>query len=214
MSKTIFKSHGFVIGIAALLFLGAGENVQASSVTESLKATIDQLIGVVTDPKYKDDRATRRTKMKGIIYPKFDFYEMGKRSLGRKSWTARTSEEKKAFVDIFGKLLENSYASKLESYSDEKIVYVDEILKGKFAMVKTEVVRKNDTIKIDYKLIRTKKEWLVFDIVIEGVSMIKNYRSQFAKIIHKNSFGGLMDKLNKKVQKLESKIEGEDSDKI
>jgi phospholipid transport system substrate-binding protein len=203
MKKIFFRNRLSVIGFSLVLILGAGKTVQASGITEGLKATIDQVINVVTDPQYKDDRATRRAKMKGIIFPKFNFLEMGKRSLGKKRWRERTPEERKAFVDVFGKLLENSYANKLENYSDEKINYIDEIVKGKYAMVKTEVVRKNDSINVDYKLIEGSNEWLVYDITVEGVSLIKNYRSQFGKIIHNDSFDALMDKLNAKVKKLE-----------
>jgi phospholipid transport system substrate-binding protein len=154
--------------------------------------------------------------MKGIIFPKFNFLVMGKRSLGKKHWKARTPEERRAFVDVFGKLLENSYANKLESFSDEKINYTDEIVKGKYAMVKTEVVRKNATINVDYKLIEGSSEWLVYDITVEGVSLIKNYRSQFGKVIHNNSFDTLMEKLNTKVKKLEAgnDVKEEDKDKI
>jgi phospholipid transport system substrate-binding protein len=217
MKKIFFRNRLSIIGISLVLILGASKAAQASGITEGLKATIDQVINVVTDPQYKDDRTTRRTKMKDIIFPKFNFLEMGKRSLGKKHWKERTPEERRAFVDVFGKLLENSYANKLESYSDEKINYVDEIVKGKYAMVKTEVVRKNSTINIDYKLIEGSSEWLVYDITVEGVSLIKNYRSQFGKVIHNDSFDILMEKLNTKVKKLEAgedDAKEEDKDKI
>lgn len=216
MYKIIPRNPWLVIGISFALILGAGKAVQASSITEGLKATIDQVISVVTDPQYQDDRQTRRAKMKGIIFPKFNFLEMGKRSLGSKRWKERSPEERKIFIDVFGKLLENSYANKLESYHDEKINYVDEIVKGKYAMVKTEVIRKNGTVNVDYKLIRGGGEWRVYDIVVEGVSMIKNYRSQFARIIHKDSFDTLMEKLNAKVDQLEDGQDGnqDDEDKI
>lgn len=216
MKKTFARNRWWVIGFSLILILGAGKTVQASGITEGLKATIDQVINVVTDPQYRNDRTTRRSKMKGIIFPKFNFVEMGKRSLGKKHWKKITPEERKAFVDVFGKLLENSYANKLENYSDEKINYVDEIVKGKYAMVKTEVVRKNDSINIDYKLIEGSSEWLIYDITVEGVSLIKNYRSQFGKVIHNDSFGVLMDKLNTKVKKLEAgnEVNEDDKDKI
>jgi phospholipid transport system substrate-binding protein len=204
MNKKFFRNRWWIIGFSLVLIFGAGKTVQASGITEGLKATIDQVIGVVTDPRYKNDRNTRRTKMKDIIFPKFNFVEMGKRSLGKKRWRERTPEERKAFVDVFGKLLENSYANKLESYSDEQINYIDEIVKGRYAMVKTEVVRKNGTVSVDYKLIESPNEWRVYDIVVEGVSLIKNYRSQFGKIIHNDSFDALMDKLNTKVKELEA----------
>lgn len=207
MKKIFFRNRWWVIGISLILILGAGKTVQASGITEGLKATIDQVIGVVTDPQYKDDRPTRRAKMKDLIFPKFNFVEMGKRSLGKKRWKERTPGERKAFVDLFGKLLENSYANKLESFSDEKIVYVDEIVKGRYAMVKTEVVRTNDTVSVDYKLIKSPEEWRVYDLVVEGVSLVKNYRSQFGKIIHNDSFDALMEKLNAKIKELEEDIE-------
>ena len=216
MYKIKLRNPWLVIGISFALILGAGKAVQASSITDGLKATIDQVISVVTDPQYQNDRQTRRAKMKSLIFPKFNFLEMGKRSLGSKRWKERSPEERKIFIDLFGKLLENSYANKLESYHDEKINYVDEIVKGKYAMVKTEVIRKNGTVNVDYKLIRGGGEWRVYDIVVEGVSMIKNYRSQFARIIHKDSFDTLMEKLNAKVDQLEDGQDGnqDDEDKI
>ncbi len=212
MKKTLFRSPWLTLGISFVLILGAGKTVQASGITDGLKSTIDQVINVVTDPQYKNDRPTRRAKMKSIIFPKFNFLEMGKRSLGSKRWKERSPDERKAFVDVFGKLLENSYANKLENYRDEKINYVDEIVKGRFAMVKTEVMRKNGTVNIDYKLIKSGGDWRIYDIVIEGVSMIKNYRSQFAKIIYRDSFDTLMDKLNSKVNKLENSEDGNHND--
>ena len=135
----------------------------------------------------------------------------GKRSLA-KNWKKLSSEEKKEFVDLFAKLLENSYASKIESYRDEKINYVDEVVRGKYAMVKTEVVRKNENIGVDYKLLKQGDEWKVYDFIIEGVSMVRNYRSQFSKIIHRESFAKLMEQMSEKIQKLEDKINQEKSD--
>ena len=210
MKKIFFRNRWWVIGMSLILILGAGKTVQASGITEGLKTTIDQVIGVVTDPQLKNDRSTRRAKMKDLIFPRFNFLEMGKRSLGNKNWKEISPKERKAFIDLFGKLLENSYANKLENYSDEKINYVDEIVKGRYAMVKTEVVRKNGTVNVDYKLIESPGEWRVYDIVVEGVSLIKNYRSQFGKIIHNDSFSTLMEKLNTKVKKLEAGDEVEE----
>ena len=166
---------------------------------------------MVADPQFKEDKKARRAKIREIINPKFHYVEMGKRSLA-KNWKKLSSEEKKEFVDLFAKLLENSYASKIESYRDEKINYVDEVVRGKYAMVKTEVVRKNDNIGVDYKLLKQGDEWKVYDFIIEGVSMVRNYRSQFSKIIHRESFAKLMEQMSEKVQKLEDKINQEKSD--
>jgi phospholipid transport system substrate-binding protein len=100
-------------------------------------------------------------------------------------------------------LLENSYANKLEAYQDEKINYISEIIKGKYALVKTEVVRKSSTIGVDYKLIQENGNWKVYDFVIEGVSMIRNYRSQFTKIIRRDSYEVLVQKLTDKINEIE-----------
>ena len=105
---------------------------------------------------------------------------------------------------MFKSLLENSYASKIENYQDETINYVDEKVKGKYALVKTEIVRKNGTIDVDYKLINENGRWTVYDFVIEEVSLIRNYRSQFSKIIKTESYGALVTKLTKKIKDLES----------
>ncbi|MFQ5482465.1 MAG: phospholipid-binding protein MlaC [Nitrospinaceae bacterium] len=173
------------------------------SITQDVKSVVDKVRDVVQDPKYKDDKTKRRAKLRSIIDPKFDYVEMGKRSLGKRGWTSRTREEQKKFIDLFGKLLENSYASKIESFHDEKISYEAEIIRGKYAMVKTLIRRRDDTIKVDYKMINSGGVWRVYDFVIEDVSMVRNYRSQFSKIIRKESFQTLMDKLDRKVAELE-----------
>ena len=214
MSSTRVPFRAYVALVVWLtgLIWQAPQVALASIITDDLKSVIDQVIKIVQDPKYKKDKAKRRAKMRSIINPKFDYEEMGKRSLGKKDWMARTPEERKQFIDLFGKLLENSYASKIESYQDEKIEYGDEIVKGRYAMVKTRIVRKDDTINVDYKLIRDNGQWRVYDFVIEDVSMIRNYRSQFSKIIRKDSFQVLMDKMAKKVAELEQG--GKDTDDI
>ena len=125
-----------------------------------------------------------------------------------KAWNDRTPKEREEFIGLFKKLLENSYASKIESYSDEKINYIDEVVKGKYALVKTEIVRKDSTIAVDYKLIRDNGKWLVYDFIVEGVSMIRNYRSQFSKIIRKESYKALVERLTAKISEIESDNNG------
>lgn len=198
------------LAFALALFMASG--AWASAVTDGLKSTIDRVINVVTDDKYKNDPQARRAKLRGIINPKFDYIEMGKRSLAS-NWRDLSPQERKDFIDLFGQLLENSYAKKIESYRDEEIKYVDEVIKGKYAMVKTEIVRKNDVIGVDYKLIQNGNDWQVYDFIVEGVSLIRNYRSQFNKIIKKDSFPVLMNKLGMKVKDLEAGV-ADDKDEL
>ncbi|MBI4384215.1 MAG: ABC transporter substrate-binding protein [Nitrospinae bacterium] len=188
---------------AAVLVCSVPSLSSASQITDNLKATIDKVLDIVTDEKYKTDKKTRRKLLREIIDAQFSYEQMGMRSLAQ-DWNPRTPEERKQFVDLFGKLLENSYATKIESYRDEKINYVAEEVRDGYAMVKTEIARKSDTIGVDYKLININGQWRVYDFIIEGVSMIRNYRSQFSKIIHKESYEGLVKKMTAKIEELES----------
>ena len=177
--------------------------VSASQITDDLKNTIDEIIKIVTDESLKNDQQARRGKIRRTIAKRFNYRQMVMRSLA-KSWNDRTPQEREEFIQLFKKLLENSYARKIESYRDEKINYLNEIIKGNYAQVKTEIVRKDGNIAVDYRLIKEANgDWKVYDFVIEGVSMIRNYRSQFSRIIQKDSYKELVKKLSAKIDELE-----------
>ena len=181
----------------------AGDVFANSPITSELKQTIDKVIQIVSDPGLKKTPKLRREKLRKTIGFRFNYNQMVRRSLAR-NYKNRTNKEREEFTGLFKKLLENSYASKIENYQDETINYVDEKVKGKYALVKTEIVRKNGTIDVDYKLINENGRWTVYDFVIEEVSLIRNYRSQFSKIIKTESYGALVAKLTKKIKDLES----------
>ncbi len=194
-----FKGIVFAALISLFIFLPA--IAVASQATNTIKATIDQVIEVLKNERFKDNPEAKKEELRKVINPRFSYQQMSMRSLA-KHWNGKSDAEKKEFVDLFSKLLENSYASKLESYSNEKINYGEEIIKGNYAMVKTEIVRSDGVINVDYKLIQEKGDWKVYDFVIEGVSMIKNYRSQFNRIINKDSYDELKKKLQNKIKGL------------
>ena len=181
----------------------AGDVFANSPITSELKQTIDKVIQIVSDPDLKKTPKLRREKLRKTIGFRFNYNQMVRRSLAR-NYKNRTNKEREEFTGLFKSLLENSYASKIENYQDETINYVDEKVKGKYALVKTEIVRKNGTIDVDYKLINENGRWTVYDFVIEEVSLIRNYRSQFSKIIKTESYGALVTKLTKKIKDLES----------
>ena len=181
----------------------AGDVFANSQITSELKQTIDKVIQIVSDPGLKKTPKLRREKLRKTIGFRFNYNQMVRRSLAR-NYKNRTDKERQEFTGLFKKLLENSYASKIENYQDETINYVDEKVKGKYALVKTEIVRKNGTIDVDYKLINENGKWTVYDFVIEEVSLIRNYRSQFSKIIKTESYSALIAKLTKKIKDLES----------
>ena len=205
-----------ILQIGTILFFFllslAGDVFANSPITSELKQTIDEVIQIVSDPDLKKTPKLRREKLRKTIGFRFNYNQMVRRSLAR-NYKNRTNKEREEFTGLFKKLLENSYASKIENYQDETINYVDEKVKGKYALVKTEIVRKNGTIDVDYKLINENGRWTVYDFVIEEVSLIRNYRSQFSKIIKTESYGALVTKLTKKIKDLES-IQDKDSENL
>jgi len=201
MKRQRFFIHLVVVGLMIHLSM-VSECFADSEVTSQLKDTIEKVIKIVQDEALDKDKQARRVALRKTIAERFNYRQMVMRSLA-KNWDARSDQERQEFIALFKSLLENSYANKLEAYKDEEINYLDEMIKGKYALVKTEVVRKSSTIGVDYKLIQEKGSWQVYDFVIEGVSMIRNYRSQFTKIIRRDSYEVLVQKLTDKINELE-----------
>ena len=184
---------------AVLAILSAGE-AAAGPPTDQLKGAIDRVIKVLEDPSLKgDDRvAERRTAVRKIADEIFDFNEIARRALAR-HWQGLTDKQRAEFVALFSDLLERSYISKIELYGGEKIQYAGERMDGDTASVATRIVTKNGTeVPIDYRLLKKGDRWLVYDVNIEGVSLVSNYRTQFNKIIQTGSFEDLIQRLRTK----------------
>jgi len=174
----------------------------AGGPTEDVRKTTDKLIAIVSDPALKEpDKARERaTQIREAVDERFDWKEMSKRTLAR-HWKKRTEREKEEFIDLFGKLLERTYLDKVEGYSGEKVLYVGERVDGKYGIVVVKIVTKKDTeILVKYKLKNKGGKWLVYDISIEGVSLVNNYRKQFNSIMTRSSYEDLIKKLRKKVE--------------
>ncbi len=177
----------------------------ALSATQALKVRIDAILDVLNTPEFKGDekKEVRRQKIRDIVLHGFDFGRMAQSSLG-KHWRGRTPEEKQAFTVRFQSLIENTYISKLETYTNEKVVYLNEQRKTKkdreYAKVQTQIITPDGTeIPIAYMMYRQGKDpWMVFDINIEGVSMVNNYRSQFSEFLGQKSFSELLKDLDAK----------------
>ena len=166
--------------------------------TDDLRKVVDEVVRIVSDKDMKSNPQKRRVALRKSIGSLFDYEEMSKRSLA-KHWNARTVDEKKQFVDLFSNLLEKTYANKIESYNNEKFVYVRERIDGKYAEIKSKVITaKQDEYSLDYRMINKDGKWVVYDVVIEGVSLVANYRGQFGKIINTNGYNELVKKLQEK----------------
>ena len=200
MKRKRFYIHMVVISLMINLTV-VSVCFAGSEITNKLKNTINKVISTLNDEALKNDLPARRAILRNTINDQFNYRQMVMRSLA-KNWDVRSAEEQQLFIALFKSLLENSYANKLESFSNEKINYLDEVVKGEYALVKTEVVRKATTVGVDYKLVRENGVWQVYDFVIEGVSMVRNYRAQFTKIIHKHSYEVLVQKLTDKINAL------------
>jgi len=171
---------------------------------DDVKKTVDEVVHIVADKETKKNEQRRRQALKKTISVIFDYGEMAKQSLG-KHWNQRTPAEKKQFTDLFATLLENSYAGKIESYNNEKIVYIKETLDGTYAEVRSKVVTaKRDEFSLDYRLMNESGKWMVYDVVIEGVSLVSNYRSQFNRVITANGYPELVKKLQNKSNELKA----------
>jgi len=192
-----------IMSVFILVILAAAASVSvAGEPTEDVRKTTDRIIAIVTDPGLKEaDKAQEKSRqIRNVVDERFDWEEMSKRTLAR-NWKDRTEEEKKEFIDLFGKLLERTYLDKVEGYSGEKVLYVDEKMQGNYAIVAVKIVTKQETeIQVDYRLQKKGKEWLVYDISIEGVSLVNNYRKQFGSIMTRSSFKDLIEKLKSKVE--------------
>lgn len=172
--------------------------------TDDVKKTVDEVVRIVASKEMKHNDQKRRQALKKTISAVFDYSEMAKRSLG-KHWNQRTAAEKKRFAELFATLLENSYAGKIESYNNERIVYLKENVEGDHAEVKSKVVTaKRDEFTLDYRMINQNGKWMAYDVVIEGVSLVSNYRTQFNKIISSGGYAELVKKLETKTDELKA----------
>lgn len=195
-----------VAALAALALVAAP--ARAGAPTDQLRAQIDRVIKVLDEPELKKEAKIRerRTAVRKIANEIFDFSETARRSLAR-HWAARTPAEREEFVRLFGDLLERSYISKIEVYGGEKIAYLGDSVDGEQATVRTKLTTKQGTeIPVDYRMHRRGDQWLVYDVVIEGISLIANYRTQFNKIIQTSSYQELVKKMKTKQEEF---LEGE-----
>jgi phospholipid transport system substrate-binding protein len=174
----------------------------AAGPMEEIKQTTDKILSIVTNPALKAPSKTeeREKLIHRAIYERFDWEEMARRSLAT-HWAKRTAEERKEFVYLFSELLERTYLKKVEDFSGEKVLYEGETKSGSYATVKVKIVTKKDKdIPVEYRLKRKGKNWFVYDVSIEGVSLVNNYRIQFNSILVQSSYEELVKRLREKVE--------------
>jgi len=175
------------------------------SATEAVRSSINEVIHMLEDPELKKPgRAEeRRKKLEQKIGARFSYEEMSKRALAAQ-WPKLNDGQRKEFVDLFQRLLSNTYAGKIEGYSGEQVSYLGERLQDGYAEVRTKVSSGKTEIPLDYRLLQKDGDWRVYDVVVDGISLVSNYRGQFTKIIRSGSYEDLVDKLRSKSDQIKS----------
>jgi phospholipid transport system substrate-binding protein len=199
---------GVAIWMALLLLLLGGVTVQpaaAGGATEAMKSTIDEVLTIIRDKELKQPGRTeeRRQRLEQVVGDRFDYQEMSRRALGA-PWNTLADKDKQEFVALFKTLLTNSYADKIESYSGEGVQYINERTEKEYAEVRTKVLTGKVEIPLDYRLLNKGADWRVYDVVVDGVSLVNNYRGQFSKILSSSNFTDLVGQLRKKSDKIKA----------
>ncbi len=169
--------------------------------SDTVKGNLNKALEVLGDPALKGERGKqlKTEKIRSIAEQVFDFTELSKRSLGQ-NWNKLNADQQEEFIRIFKSLLETTYVDKMMSYKDEKVLFKDEIrLSERTAEVRTTILRNGSETPIHYRLIEKNGSWKVYDVVIEGISLVNNYRTQFRDILANKTSEALLDILRKKV---------------
>src|SRR5262249_22543408 len=190
----VFRSGALVVFV--LVVLVGVTHAAAGAPTDQVRQYTDQVLKLLDDPNVQG--ADRRAAVRKAAIEIFDVQETAKRALGR-HWQARTPAEREDFVQLFADLLERTYINKIDIYRGEKLVYTNEAIDGEYATVRARVVTKQrGDIPVDAKMIRRGDRWLIYDISVENISLISNYRAQFDRIIRSASYQELVTRLKTK----------------
>ena len=194
-----------IVSILTVLLSAVGVVHAAPKPMDQLRETIDAIVTILKneDLKKPQNQKERRTEISSIISQRFDFEEMAKRSLAL-NWRDRSPQEQSEFVGIFSTLLQQSYIGKIEGYTDETIEYEKNEIRGDVASVYTTIKSSKVDIPIMYRMRLEGDKWWVYDVIIEGVSLINTYRNQFNQIIQKESYTALLDRLKTKLNEIEN----------
>jgi phospholipid transport system substrate-binding protein len=194
------RMAGILAVLVSMLFPAAAVSMEPMA---TIKGPIDAVIAILNDPQYKvaGTKLAQRDEIWKRVKPMFNFDEIARRAVAR-NWSDFSDAEKTAFSDVFAQFLGNTYIDKIQGeYHNEQIVYLSQdFYSDSYAEVKTHVIRQSLKIPVDYRLIKGEDgQWRVYDIIVEGVSLVKNYRTQFASILRKDKPAQLIQQLNDKL---------------
>ena len=198
--------------LSVMLFLILSVDISAvAAITplEQIRTTVQGIVGIMRNQELRkpENRKKRRDEIVALVNRRFDFEEMSKLTLAYK-WRDLDQAQKKQFETLFAELLKDTYIGRIDAYSNEEVVFDREIFDGvnkARALVYTKILKNNREIPINYKLVNKNGEWFVYDVFIEGVSLVRNYRSEFIRIINEEKFPGLIKRMQEKIVTLQNK---------
>jgi phospholipid transport system substrate-binding protein len=203
--KNIFKFFIFLLAVTGVMAGGLLATASANDAMSQLQKSVDEILSILQAAELRkpEKKAERQNLVLDVVNEMFDFRNMARSSLGQ-SWNSITPEEQDKFVDLFKKLVEQRYIVKIDAFDNQKVVYQKQLVKGDKAMIYTDLIGKDLDVPIIYKLQNNDGKWLIYDMKIENVSLIVNYRSDFESIIRKEQFDGLIDKMTQQLEKKEA----------
>jgi phospholipid transport system substrate-binding protein len=182
-----------------LMMTLASMAIAAGNATESVRTSVDAIIGILKDAGL--DKPAKRDKIRVVIAERFDFRAMSQRTLAT-NWKKASKEEQQQFTELFAALIQDTYISRVEAYTNEEVKYPGEKVTDDRAVVDTLIVTSSKEIPVTYRLYLKGDRWLVYDVNIEGVSLISNYRNSYQEIVKREGFTGLLAKMEEKVKEL------------
>jgi len=183
---------GLMMTLASMAFA-------AGNATESVRTSVDAIIGILKDAGL--DKPAKRDKIRVVIAERFDFRAMSQRTLAT-NWKKASKEEQQQFIELFAELIQNTYIGRVEAYTNEEVKYPGEKVTNDRAVVDTLIATSSKEIPVTYKLYLKGDRWLVYDVNIEGVSLISNYRNSYQEIVKREGLTGLLAKMEEKVKEL------------
>jgi phospholipid transport system substrate-binding protein len=196
----MLKHYTRILMFAAMMAL-ANLAAAETTPTTSIQTAVNAILDILRDKAL--DKEAKHVAMRVIINERFDFRAMSQRTLAT-NWKKASKEEQQRFVELFAVLIQNSYIGKVETYTNETVEYPAEKIKGKRAVVDTLIVTSSKEIPVNYKVYLKNGEWRVYDVIIEGVSLISSYRSTYQEIVKKDGFPGLFVRMEEKLKEIES----------
>lgn len=203
-----YVTRALSVAVLALTVL-VSANASASDAMEEVKATVDQVLQILKNPEYKSALTQRRQKLRSVIGSHFDFTDMSRSALAV-HWKSLSEQQRREFVPLFTSLLEEAYMSRIESYSGQQIQFLRERSNGSgYSEVYTRIVQNEaQPISVNYRLKRSDSGWKVYDVLVDGISLVQNYRSQFNRVINNDGYDSLVERIKMKVNQADAKARG------